>query len=148
MKRSLQVSCCLLWVGLCQGAWAAPSCTVAANPGLSFGRVVALASSADVDANTGGSFWVACNNEVTVAPSLYSASDRILSSGTGLLPFQLSLSAPGGPDLPTQFPGAPLSIISDGTQQAITVHGRVRATDFRSLPAGSYQQVVELTIEY
>ena len=148
MTRSLRLSCCFACVVLCQGARAAPECTVAANPALSFGPVIALASSSDVDANSGSSLWVSCNNEVTGAPALYSASDRTLASGASLLPFRLSLSTPGGSELPAQFPGAVLDMVSDGTQQAITVHGRLRAADFRSLPAGVYSRMVELTIEY
>jgi spore coat protein U-like protein len=121
---------------------------VAASPNLSFGSVIALANTPDVDANTGSSFWVNCNSEVVAAPTLYSSSERTMFSGASQLPFHLSLSTPGGSELPSQFPGATLDMINDGTHQTITVHGRLRALDFHSLPAGVYSQVIELTIEY
>jgi hypothetical protein len=34
------------------------------------------------------------------------------------------------------------------SNRTATLHGRLRAADFRSLPAGVYSQVIELTIEY
>jgi spore coat protein U-like protein len=144
----MRLFCCVVGIGLCQSVWAAPTCTVAASPSLSFGPVIALADTADADANTGSSFWVNCNSEVVAAPTLYSGSERTMYSGASQLPFQLSLSVPGGSELPSQFPGATLDMVNDGSNRTITLHGRLRAADFRSLPAGVYNQMIELTVEY
>jgi spore coat protein U-like protein len=55
-------------------ALAAPTCTIASGATLSFGAVVALASTGDVTTNSGTSLWVNCNSDVTGAPALYSAT--------------------------------------------------------------------------
>jgi spore coat protein U-like protein len=141
--------CCgIAWLVFGQSALAAPTCTVSASPSLSFGPVIALASTADVDANSGASFWVNCTSEVVAVPNLYSGSARAMLSGANQLPFELSLFVPGGSELPGQFPGATLDMVNDDSNQTVTLHGRLRGTDFRSLPAGEYNQIIELTVEY
>ncbi len=121
---------------------------VASGGQLSFGTVVALASSPDVISDTGGSFWVNCNAEVTSAPQLYSDSGRAMAAAGRSLPFTLSLASPGGSQLPTAAPGTSLGISRNGTNQTVVLYGKIRSVDFRALPAGVYSTSVTLTIEY
>jgi spore coat protein U-like protein len=132
----------------CTHALAVPTCTVATGATLSFGAVVALASTGDVTTNSGGSFWVNCTSDVIAAPSLYSATPRALTSGGNSLAFALSAVAPGGAELPTASPGAPLGITRNGTNQTVTLYGRIYSSNFRSLPAGAYASSIALTLEY
>jgi spore coat protein U-like protein len=132
----------------CTHGWAAPTCTVATGATLSFGAVVALASTGDVTTNSGGSFWINCTPDVSAAPSLYSATPRALTSGGNSLPFALSAVTPGGAELPTASPGASLAFTRDGTNQTVTLHGRLSSIHFRSLPAGGYARSIALTLEY
>ena len=148
MTRRLRGAVLLVCALAAAPAHAVPSCTVATGAVLSFGPVVALASSPDADANTGGSLWVNCSADVENAPRLYSGSERTLVGVGGDLPFRLSLSAPGGPELPSAPPGDAVAIVRDGSNRAVVLHGRLRAAEFRTLPAGRYQRVIELTIEY
>ncbi len=141
-------ACALLLALACMPARAAPTCTVAANATLSFGTIVALAGSGDVTANSGTSLWVSCTSDVAAAPSLYSGTPRVLVSGGNSLPFALSAIAPGGAELPTASPGATLGILRNGTQQTVTLYGKVAANNFRALPSGSYATLISLTIEY
>lgn len=130
-------------------AWAVPTCSMSTAATLEFGSVVALASTPDQTANSGSSFWVSCTSDVSSTPKLYSAtSPRVLVSGNASLPMSLSLIAPGGPELPDGYPGAAISITKNGTAQTVTLHGKVRSTDFRGLPSGVYTATLFLTIEY
>lgn len=138
----------LLIAGACTHAQAVPTCTVASSATLAFGPVVALASSADVTSNSGSSFWINCTSDVAVAPTFYSATPRTLVSGSNSLPFSLSTVTPGGAELPTSSPGTSSGIATNGTNQTVTLHGRLRSSDFRSLPSGLYSSVMSLTIEY
>lgn len=132
----------------CAHALAVPTCTVATGATPSFGAVVALASTGDVSTNSGSSFWVNCTSDVIAAPLLYSATPRTLASGGNSLPFALSIVTPGGPDLPSASPGAPLGIPRSGTNRTVMLHGRIYSSNFRSLPAGTYARSIALTIEY
>ncbi len=132
----------------CMPAWAVPTCTVASNATLSFGAIVALASTGDVTANSGTSFWVNCTSDVAAAPSVYSGTPRTLGSGGNTLPFALSVIAPGGAELPTASPGVSLGILRNGTQQVVTLYGKILANNFRSLPSGSYSRSISLMVEY
>ncbi len=129
-------------------AWAVPTCTLASTATLSFGAIVALASTGDISTNTGGSLWMNCTSDVTTAPSLYSASPRTLVSGAGSLAFGLSASAPGGTELATAPPGTPLGITRNGTNQTVTLYGRIAARNFQSLRSGLYTRSIILTVEY
>lgn len=135
----------LAWAGC---ATAAPTCTSASGAELAFGAIQALAATGDRSSNSGTSFWVNCNNEVLAAPTLYSATQRTLVSGSGSLPFSLSLAAPGGLELPSAAPGQALAVVNDGTNRTVTIHGLIRAVDFRALPAGTYSRIVALTVAY
>jgi len=134
--------------GVCTHALAVPTCTVATGATLSFGAVVALASTGDVSTNSASSFWVNCTSDVTTEPSLYSATQRTLTSGGNSLAFTLSAVTPGGAELPTASPGTPLGFTRNGTNQTVTLHGRVHSSNFRSLPAGIYARSITLTLEY
>ncbi|MEJ1962832.1 MAG: spore coat protein U domain-containing protein [Gammaproteobacteria bacterium] len=138
----------LLFAGACEQTWAVPACTVASTATLSFGSVVALASTGDISTNTGGTFWVNCTSEVTTVPSLYSATPRTLVSGANSLAFTLSTSSPGGTELSTAPPGTSLGIVRDSTNQTVTLYGLVMASNFKSLRSGFYTTSIALTIEY
>lgn len=130
------------------GAQATPQCSVSTSAVLSFGSVVALASTGDVASDTGSSFWVNCNAEVAGAPAVYSSSPRVMSNGDRQLPFTLSAVAPGGAALPSASPGASLSIPRNGMNQPVVLYGRLRAADFKALPGGHYSTNLVITIEY
>jgi hypothetical protein len=115
---------------------------------LSFGAVVALASTGDVTTNSGSSFWVNCTSDVAAAPALYSASARTLLSGGNSLPFALSIVSPGGVELPTASPGTQLGLTRNGSNQTVTLYGKILATNFQSLSSGMYSTSLTLTLEY
>lgn len=121
-------------------------CTVSGSATIAFGAFEALASSGNQSANSGSTFVVKCTpNE---KPALYSTTPRTLVSGASSLPFSLSIVSPGGPELPSMSPGAPMSFIQDNKDQVFVIHGLVRSADFRGLPSGTYTRVVTLTLEY
>jgi spore coat protein U-like protein len=138
----------MLLAGSCLSAQAAPTCTIAAGAMLSFGAVVALASTGDVTTNSGSSFWVNCTSDVAAAPALYSVTPRTLLFGGNSLPFALSLVSPGGVELPTASPGAQLGIVRNGSNQMVTLYGKLLATNFKSLSPGMYSTSITLTLEY
>ena len=134
--------------GACMSVQAAPTCTIASAAMLSFGAVVALASTGDVTTNSGSSFWVNCTSDVVAAPALYSATPRTLQSGGSSLPFTLSIVSPGGVELPTASPGAQLGLTRNGSNQNVTLYGKILAANFRSLPPGTFSRSITLTLEY
>jgi len=127
---------------------AVPTCTVASSATLSFGAVVALASTGDVATNSGSTFWINCTSDVSTTPALYSAGARILASGGHTLPFMLSEVAAGGAELPAHTPGTPLGIVKNGANQTVTLYGKIQAADFKALPSGFYSGTITLTVEY
>jgi spore coat protein U-like protein len=145
---------CIAWLssilaaGACMPVQAVPTCTIASGAMLSFGAVVALASTGDVTTNSGISFWVNCTSDVAAAPALYSATTRTLISGSNSLPFVLSLVSPGGASLPSISPGTQLGITRNGSNQIVTLYGKILATNFQSLAAGVYSSSITLTVEY
>ncbi|MBE0546701.1 MAG: spore coat protein U domain-containing protein [Rubrivivax sp.] len=148
MKVALRSLLGTMLAAACTHGLAVPTCTVATGATLSFGPVVALASTGDVATNSGSSFWLNCTSDVTAAPALYSATPRTLTSGGHSLPFALSAVTPGGAELPTTSPGAALEFARNGSNQAVTLHGRIYSSNFGSLPAGTYARSVALTLEY
>lgn len=134
--------------GAAAPAMAVPTCTVASGAQLAFGDVVALASTGDRITDSGVSFWVNCNSEVTSAPQLYSSNPRLMVSGSGSLPFQLSLVSPGGVELASSPPGAALDIVRNGTNQTVTLYAKVLASSFRSLRPGTYATSLTMTVVY
>jgi spore coat protein U-like protein len=129
-------------------AWAVPTCTVASGGTLSFGPVVALASSPNVTTNSGSSFWVNCTADVLSTPTIYSSSTRVMVSGGNSLPFSLSAVSPGGLELRTNSPGYALAITKNGTNETVTLYGKVFVADFKALPSGVYSTVITVTVEY
>lgn len=138
----------LLLLACASPAWAVPTCTVASGGALSFGAVVALASTPDVQTNSGASFWVNCTSDVASTPAIYSATARTMTSGGNSLPFALSAVSAGGPGLPTGLPGAPLAIAKDGSNETVTLYGEILTTDFKGLPSGQYSQSITITVVY
>jgi spore coat protein U-like protein len=138
----------MLVAGACMSVQAVPTCTIASGAMLSFGAVVALASTGDVTTNSGSSFWVNCTSDVAAAPALYSATPRTLLSGGDSLPFALSIVSPGGVELPTASPGAQLGLTRNGSNQMVTLYGNILATNFQSLSPGMYSRSITLTLEY
>lgn len=150
--RALQLGrvTCLLWL-VCSGnsALAEPYCTISSGATLSFGSVVALASTPDQTTNSGTSFWVNCSSEVTSAPSLYSSTTpRALVYGADSIPLALSTHSPGGPELPSASPGIPLDLMLDGNAQTVVLYAKVQSIHFRNLQSGSYGATLSLTLEY
>ena len=138
----------LLLAVACMPAWAVPTCTVAYSAPLAFGAIVALDSTGDVTTNSGTSFWVNCTSDVAAAPTLYSATPPILLSGGNSLPFALSIVSPGGAELPIVSPGTQLGITRNGSNQVVTLYGKILATNFQSLSPGTYSMSITLTLEY
>lgn len=129
-------------------AWAVPTCTVASGGALAFGPVIALASTPDVSTNTGTSFWINCTADVATTPAIYSGTPRTMVSGGNSLPFALSAVSPGGLELRSGSPGTPLTISKNGSNETVTLYGKIFANDFKAQPAGVYLQVISLTVEY
>ena len=127
---------------------ASSGCDIALGAQIAFGVVVALASTGDVDGNSGSSLVVQCAADVEVSPSLYSSSPRELSGPGGELPFRLSLDAPGGAELADAAPGSPLPVTGDAHDHVVPLYARLRAVDFAALPAGAYSGAITLTIVY
>jgi len=148
MRMALRSMLVSLVATACTHGQAVPTCTIATGATLSFGAVVALASTGNVSTNSASSLWVNCTANVTTAPALYSATARTLTSGGNGLPFALSAVTPGGAELPTASPGATLEFTRNGTNQTVTLHGRIHSSNFRALPAGVYSSSIALTIEY
>jgi hypothetical protein len=111
--------------------------------------VVALASSGNQAANSGSGFQVACSTGLT--PTIYSTTAREMDDGAGhTLAFNLCLSAcTGSNDLAAAQEGADsLSLTQDGSLQTVALHGRILATNFKALPAGSYSKLVTISVDY
>ncbi len=138
----------LLIIAWAPMAWAVPTCTVASGGALAFGPVIALASTPNVSTNSGTSFWVNCTADVTTTPAIYSSTTRAMVSGSSSLPFALSVISPGGLELRSSSPGTPLTISKNGSNETVTLYGKIFANDFKALPAGVYVQVITLTVEY
>lgn len=126
------------------------ACEVSASgAAIDFGSVVALASSGNKTANSGSGFQVACSTGLT--PTIYSTTTREMDDGAGhTLAFNLCLSAcSGSNDLAATQEGADsLSITQDGTLKTVALHGRILATNFQALPAGSYSKSVTVNVDY
>ncbi len=126
------------------------ACEISASgAAIDFGSVVALASSGNQAANSGSGFQVACSTGLT--PTIYSATTREMDNGGGqTLAFNLCLSAcTGSNDLASAAESADtLAITQNGSLQAVALHGRILATAFKALPAGSYAKTVTVNVDY
>jgi spore coat protein U-like protein len=115
---------------------------------IAFGSFLALASAGDKIADTGTTFKIACTSGVT--PTISSATTREMTDGTGILPFQLSLSAGAAADDFPTTPGA-FTFTSDGTLRTVAIYGKVLAANFtgvKALPAGGYSKLVVVDVDY
>lgn len=128
-------------------------CEVSTGGAISFGNIVALASTADKTADSGTTFKVACSSGVS--PTISSATARSMSNGAAtpkLLPFNLSMTAgASADDLPTSGATQALSITQDGTLQSVTIYGRVVAANYSGanvLPLGSYTNTMVMDVAY
>jgi spore coat protein U-like protein len=141
---------CMLWLmAISNPLLALPTCSVASSPNLSFGSVIALASTPDQTSNSGISFWVNCSADVPRAPSLYSSTTpRVLLSGANSVPLALSTESPGGLELPFAAPGMPLNLLMNGSPRTVILYAKIRSIHFRSLPSGNYSATLSLTLEY
>lgn len=148
-RPQLRALCGLCLLTICQLASALPTCTIATGATLSFGNVVALASTPDQTTNSGSSFWVECSADVASTPSLYSSTTpRMLVSGSNSIPLALSTEFSGGPELPFASPGMPLNLLMNGNAQTVVLYARVQSIHFRALPSGVYAATLSLTLEY
>lgn len=120
----------------------------AAGAAIDFSSVVALASSGNQAANSGSGFQVACSTGLS--PTIYSTTTREMTDGTNNLPFNLCLAACNGSnDLAATQEGADtLSITQNGSLQTVTLHGRILASNFKGLPAGTYSKSVTINVDY
>jgi spore coat protein U-like protein len=131
----------------------AAGCEVSTGGAISFGSIVALASTADKTADSGTTFQVACSSGVS--PTISSATARSMTNGGAtpkLLPFNLSMTAgAAADDLPVSGTTQALSFTKDGTLQTVTVYGRVVASNFSGtnvLPLGSYTNTMVMDVAY
>jgi spore coat protein U-like protein len=120
----------------------------AAGAKIDFGPVVALESTGDKAGDSSEGFQVACSTGLS--PQIYSTSDRVMTSGANNLAFDLCLSACNGSNAlaTTQLGADTLTIIQDGSLKPVTLHGRIKAANFKSLPAGSYTTTVTVSVDY
>jgi len=114
------------------------ACAVSSAATISFGTVSTL-DTADVTANSGGTFTVACSSDMT--PKIFATGTRAIGIlGAATLPFKLSLDSTFvAADLATTgSPGDDLGITQDGTDKTVILYARLAKTDFNLLPAGVY----------
>jgi spore coat protein U-like protein len=129
----------------------AAGCEVSAGGTISFGSIVALASTGNQAANSGSTFKVACSKDV--APTIATSTTRSMAdtgTGTHLLPFKLSLTNTGTDDLGSATPTA-LTITQDGTPQTVTLYATILASDFsgaNALPLGAYTKTMTIDVAY
>jgi spore coat protein U-like protein len=124
------------------------ACTVSAST-LTFAAADALTSSADVTGNTGESLKIACTTGTT--PTIWSETERTVSDGTNTFPFNLSqTSGAENDDLPTDTGSAAAisGFTADGTEQTVTIYGKILAGEFGTKPAGAYTKAVILSVNY
>ena len=123
------------------------ACEVSPSSAIDFGSFNALASTGNVDADSGSTFQVACTTGL--APKIYASASRSMSNGTDSLAFNLSRTAGGADDLASTSLGAQaITITQDGTMQDVTLHGRVLASNFASLSPGAYTGTVTVSVDY
>lgn len=114
------------------------ACAVSSAATINFNTISTLAT-ADVTANSGTSFTVACSSDM--APKIFATGTRAIGIlGAATLPFNLSLDPTFvAADLATTgSPGDALSIDQDGTAKTVTLYARLAKVNFNSLPPGVY----------
>lgn len=126
------------------------ACEVSATSAISFGNVVALASTtANTAANSGSTFQVACS--VSESPTIYASGTREMINGTDVIPFTLSVVSSGGAELPSTSGTAaalPGSFVQDGDLHNVTLYSTIDAADFKSLPSVAYTTDLTVAVVY
>jgi spore coat protein U-like protein len=124
------------------------SCTVSAAA-MTFPGFAALLSTADQTADTAGSLLVACTTGI--APTVWSDTARILTSGVNTVAFNLSqTSGAAADDLPTASLSAELitGYTSTGAPIDVPLYGKILATNFGGKPAGAYTTNITVSVNY
>jgi hypothetical protein len=118
------------------------------TPGtISFGTVIALQSTPDVDATSTG-FAVACSSGLS--PTIKTATVRLMAGTTvpgNTMTYNLSLAPGAAAD---DFPSAATALVmtSDGTPQAISIYGKLVKASFQGMPQDNYTQTVVVDVGY
>ncbi|HVZ45626.1 MAG TPA: spore coat protein U domain-containing protein [Ramlibacter sp.] len=124
------------------------ACEVQTSGSIDFGSVVALASTGDQAVSNATGLTVACSNGLS--PSLYSATDRNMLNGADQLPFDLCVAdCTGSNGMGASSDAAtPIDITTDGSLHAVPLYARIKAADFKGLPAGAYSKTVTINVLY
>lgn len=110
-------------------------------------------SDADVVADTAGSLLIACTAGTT--PLIWSDSTRTLSgpgAGVEIIPFSLGQTPAAAltDALPIISTGEAIAapFVADGTEQAVPLHGLIKAADFAGKPPGVYTASITINVNY
>jgi len=132
-------------------ATVAEACSVSAST-MTFPAISSF-SDTDVVADTAGSLLIACNSGTT--PLIWSDSTRVLSgpgAGVDTIPFSLGqTSATALTDaLPIISTGEAIAapFVADGTEQAVPLHGLIKAADYAGKAPGLYSTSITINVEY
>lgn len=126
-------------------------CTVSAAA-MTFPAISTYADT-DVVADTAGSLLIACTALTT--PLLWSDSPRVLKGpGAGVVEIPFSLgqtTATVATDaLPTTATGEAIAapFTADGTEQAVPLHGLIKAADYAEKDPGLYTASITINVNY
>lgn len=107
----------------------------------------------DVVADTAGSLQIACTALTT--PLLWSDSPRILTGpGAGVVEIPFSLGQTPATALTDALPVIPAGeaiaapFVANGTEQAVPLHGLIRAADYAGLAPGIYTASITINVNY
>lgn len=107
----------------------------------------------DVVADTSGSLLIACTAQTT--PLIWSDSPRILTgpgAGTVTIPFRLGQTPAAAltDALPIIAAGEAIAapFVADGTEQAVPLHGLIKAADYAGLAPGLYTASITINVSY
>lgn len=126
-------------------------CTVSAAA-MTFPEISTFAVT-DVNANTAGSLLIACSAGTT--PLLWSDTSRILTGpGAGIVEIPFSLGQTTATVLTNALPitaageaiAAPFA--ADGTEQAVPLHGLIKAADYLGKAPGVYTASILINVNY
>jgi len=133
------------------------SATVGAGCTVSAATMVfpAISSFADTDvvADTAGSLLIACTTGTT--PLIWSESPRVLTGpDAGLVEIPFSLGQTTATALTNALPiivageaiAAPF--VADGTEQAVPLHGLIKAADYLGKAPGLYTATITINVNY
>jgi len=126
-------------------------CTVSAAS-MTFPAISTFADT-DVNADTAGSLMIACSTGTT--PLLWSDTPRILTGpGAGIVEIPFSLGQTTATVLTNALPiivageaiAAPFT--ADGTEQAVPLHGLIKAADYLGKAPGVYSASIAINVNY